>query len=221
MASTHSHRRHKAHHSHRLPIVGAVTGVIGVVAVAGLVVALRSGDTHASAPETVAATTLHVGAVKTGTALDISTPDGYTYRMGAVDGGSNGRSKTGRSSTGSAAYIDYVLTNTQRTPALLDFPGDLFVKHGLVAAGVPCQPQTGAPADTCSVRNHSQIISNMGSAAPTLKDGDQYIAGNSSYLVRITTDPVLNIVPTQSDLALYVWDERFIPSGVATLVPFP
>jgi hypothetical protein len=176
---------------------------------------LRSGDSHARSPETVGATSSHAS-TKTGTTLDLSTPDGYTYRMGAVDGGSNGRS-----SAGSAAYIDYVLTNTQSTPALLDFPGDLFVKRSLVAAGTPCMPQTGAPADTCTVQNHSQIISNMGSTAPTSKDGDQYLAGNSSYLVRITTQPVLTIVATQADLALYVWNQRFIPSGQATLVPFP
>lgn len=221
MASTHpSHRRKNAHRSSRLAIGGAVIGVIGVVAIAALVVVLRSGASRTGAPEQVGATSSHSARTKTGQTLDMSTPDGYAYRMGAVDGGSSGRTKTGKSS-GGAAYIDYVLTNMLSTPALLDFPGDLFVKRSLVAPGVPCQPETGAPADTCSVRNHSQIIDNLGSPAPVSRNGDQYLAGNSSYLVRITTDPVLTLVPAQSDLALYVWNERFVPTGQATLVPFP
>src|SRR3954468_18025796 len=99
----HTHRRQKrAGNAARLGVAGGVTGVVGVAAVAGLIVMVRShGDRTEPGPRTVAARTnasdLNGSSVgsrvttgvrapvqpKTGTKLDVSTPEGFTYSLAA------------------------------------------------------------------------------------------------------------------------------------------
>jgi hypothetical protein len=240
--SNHSHRRQKqARNAARVGIAGGVTGVLGVAAIAGLVVVRTHHDQTASTPRAVAArtkTTSHVRAatgvrslseLKTGTRLDVSTPDGYSYSLAAVKGGTSGRplaSTTVHPPHGTTlGYADYVITNTGSDPALLDFPADLFVKRSLVPTSVldknRCMPQPGAPADMCTLPDHTDVVNTLGFAPPRSEDEDQYIPPGATYLVRVATDMPVDTSVTQHDLGLYVWNSRFVPDRRAIEVPFP
>jgi hypothetical protein len=239
MANTHhSHRRPtKSRSGARLGIAGAVTGVVGVAAVAGLIVMVRSHDgPAASAPGAVAVRTkagaAHSGGrtlaqLKTGQKLDVSTPDGYSYSLAAVGSGTSSRplasTRTPPPQGTTLAYIDYVITNTGTDEALLDFPADLFVKRSFVpaSAGARCMPQPGAPADMCTLPDHTDVVNTLGFAAPRSEDEDQYIPAGASYLVRVATDLPVTPGVERSDLGLYVWNSRFVADRRAVGVPFP
>jgi hypothetical protein len=240
MAQSHrsSHRRRRQTRSAaRLGIAGGVTGVLGVAAVAGLVVVVRAhGDHAAPAPRTVAARTsaaptrsLRPSQLTTGARLDVTTPDGFTYSLAAVRGGTSGRplaSTTLRPPKGTTlAYGDYVITNTGTEAALLDFPADLFVRRSRVPASVlaknRCMPQPGAPSDMCTLPDHTDVVNTLGFPAPRTEDGDQYIPAGTSYLVRVATDMPVDASTGEDDLGLYVWNPRFAPDRRAVAVPFP
>src|SRR4051794_28549831 len=107
----HAHRRQKqARSAARLGIAGGVTGVVGVAAVAGLIVVARShGDRGEPTPRSVAAenrashpriSPLQRRAVtgvrdpsqlKTGTKLELGTPEGFSYSLAAVKAGTSER----------------------------------------------------------------------------------------------------------------------------------
>lgn len=240
----HSHRRqNQARNAARLGIAGGVAGVLGVAAIAGLILVVRSHGSHAESPRTVAART-SAGAdaarkspggvrsraqLKTGTELDVSTPDGFSYSLAAVKGGTADRpldsTRTPPPDGATLGYADYVLTNTGNAPALLDFPADLFVKRSRVLSSVlaknRCMPQPGAPSDMCTLPDHTDVVNTLGFAAPRSEDGDQYIPAGASYLVRVATDMPVTTGTTQHDLGLYVWDSRFVPDRRAVKVPFP
>jgi hypothetical protein len=236
MAYHHSHRRQqKTRSTARLGIAGGVTGVLGVAAVAGLIVVARAhGHQDEPAPRSVAIRTSSAGAgslarLKTGDKLDVSTPDGFGYSLGAVRAGTSDKpltsSRTPPPTGTTLAYIDYVITNTGTQPALLDFPADLFVKRSLlppkVLAAGRCMPQPGAPADMCTLPDHTDVVNTLGFPAPTSQDEDQYIPAGASYLVRVATDMPVSRSVTQNDVGLYVWNPRFVPDRQAVKVKFP
>jgi hypothetical protein len=222
--SHHSHRRRKrTRHAARLGIAGGVTGVLGVGAVAGLIVVVRAhGDRTEPTPRTVAvrtsATTVKgalsggvrsLAQLKTGAKLDVSTPDGFSYSLAAVKAGTSDRplasTRTPPPNGTTLGYVDYVITNTGTAPALLDFPADLFVKRSLAAGAAQnrCMPQPGAPADMCTLPDHTDVVNTLGFAPPRTEDEDQYIPAGASYL------------------GLYVWNPRFTPDRRAVEVPIP
>jgi hypothetical protein len=203
--------------------------------VAVLVVLVRAhGDHPTSAPRTAAARTATHGAgslsrLKTGSQLDVSTPDGYSYSLAAVKAGTAERplaDTTTRPTTGTTlGYADYVITNTGTDAALLDFPADLFVKRSRVPASVlakdRCMPQPGAPSDMCTLPDHTDVVNTLGFAPPRSENGDQYIPAGASYLVRVATDMPVDASISPHDMRLYVWNPRFVPDRRAVEVPFP
>ena len=239
--SHHSHRRKKqTRHAARLGMAGGVTGVLGVGAVAGLIVVVRAHGGTEPPPRPVAVRTSatsvkgalsggvrSLSELKTGDALDVSTPDGFTYSLAAVKAGTSDRplasTKTAPPDGATLGYVDYVITNTGTQPALLDFPADLFVKRALVpgTARDRCMPQPGAPEDMCTLPDHTDVVNTLGFAPPRTQDEDQYIPPGASYLVRVATDlPVVTSTGSR-DLRLYVWNPRFAPDRHAIEVPIP
>ena len=235
--SHHSHRRRKKHSAGKLGLAGAATGVAGVMLVAFAIVLLRSadsGDANTHLPGPNGAPAVNDGAVgwvappRTGASLHLTTPDGFSYDAAAARGGTSDRPMRTDGTPPPAgttyAYIDYVLTNTRDEEALLDFPGDLFVRRALVPANVRarCMPQPGVSGDMCTLPNRSAVIGYLhGSKAPVEENGDQYMPPGASYIVRVaTTQPVEQGVG-QRDLRMYVWDARYISDRRAVEVAFP
>jgi hypothetical protein len=240
--SHHSHRRKKqTRHAARLGIAGGVTGVLGVGAVAGLIVVVRAhrGGTE-PIPRPVAVRTSatavkgalsggvrSLSELKTGAKLDVTTPDGFSYSLAAVKAGTSDRplasTKTPPPNGATLGYADYVITNTGTAPALLDFPADLFVKRSLAAGTAKnrCMPQPGAPADMCTLPDHTDVVNTLGFAPPRTQDEDQYIPAGASYLVRVATDLPVIASTGARDLGLYVWNPRFTPDRQAVEVPIP
>lgn len=226
-------------------IAGGVTGVLGVAGAATLIMVVRAHTDHgAPAPRAVAAQTtaprvqspVHPGSVagvrrppelKTGDRLAVSTPDGFTYSLAAVKAGTSERplasTRTTPPSGTTLGYVDYMITNTGTAPALLDFPADLFVRRSLVPASAQgrCMPQPGAPADMCTLPDHTDVVNTLGFAPPSSQDEDQYIPAGASYLVRVATDLPVRAATTDHDLGLYVWNPRFAPDRRALAVPLP
>ncbi|MDN3353506.1 hypothetical protein [Actinomadura sp. DC4] len=214
-----------------------MTGVLGVCAVAGLIMMVRSHHNGSEPiPRSVAARTSATAAkggvrrlsqLKTGTKLDVTTPDGYSYSLAAVKAGTDDRplasTKTPPPEGATLGYVDYVITNTGTAPALLDFPADLFVKRSLTVgtAKTRCMPQPGAPSDMCTLPDHTDVVNTLGFAAPHTEDEDQYIPAGASYLVRVATDLPVSDSTDARDLGLYVWNPRFTPDRRAIQVPIP
>jgi hypothetical protein len=242
----HAHRRQKqARSSARLAIAGSVTGVLGVTAVAGLIVVVRAHhDGSEPSPRPVAARTSasrlqgsvrrggasgvrSLDQLKTGTKLDVSTPEGFTYSLAAVKAGTSERplasTRTPPPDGDTLGYADYVITNTGTEAALLDFPADLFVRRSLVPASAQgrCMPQPGAPATLCTLPDHTDVVNTLGFAPPKSQDEDEYIPAGASYLVRVATDMPVSADTTAHDLGLYVWNPRFAPDRRAVEVPLP
>jgi hypothetical protein len=242
----HAHRRRKrTSGTARIGIAGAVTGVAGVVAAAALIVVVRShGGPGEPAPRTVAVQTgtAHLqgsagresiaanripSQLKTGDRLDVSTPEGFSYSLAAVEAGTSGRPLASTRTTPppgmTLAYVDYVITNTGTATALLDFPADLFVRRSLVPAAAQshCAPQPGVPADMCALPDHTDVVNTLGFAPPATRDEDQYIPAGARYLVRVATDTPVSATATRRDLGLYVWNPRFTPDRRALAVPLP
>jgi hypothetical protein len=218
--------------------------VLGVGAIAGLILVIRANGDHAtSIPRTVAERTStsraqasvpgastgvrSLSQLKTGTELNVSTPDGFSYSLTAVKGGTSDRPLASTRTTPphgtTLGYIDYVITNTGTEPAFLDFPADLFVKRSLVPSPSAdrCMPQPGAPPDMCTLPDHTDVVNTLGFAPPRSEDEDQYIPAGASYLVRVATDMPVSTSASQRDLGLYVWNPRFTPDRRAIEVPFP
>ena len=242
MAGSHSHRRQRQSRSAaRVGIAGGVTGVLGVAAAAVLIAVVRAQHgghgtpTPRAAAQRTRTTTAGAGvrggslppSLRTGDRLDVTTPEGFSYSLAAVEAGTSVRPLTSTRTTPprgtTLGYVDYVLTNTGTAPALLDFPADLFVRRSLVpgSARSRCMPQPGAPADMCTLPNHTDVVNTLGSAPPTSQDGDTYIPPGAGYLVRIATDLPIGETATVRDLGLYVWNPRFAPGRRALAVPLP
>lgn len=229
-----SHRRRtKARRAARLVIAGGATGVVGVVAIAVLTVALRDGladgpGKRDAAARSSASAGIGLIGLRTGDKLSLTTPDGFTYDVAGMKAGTSDRplstTRTPPPSGATLAYADYVITNTGTRPALLDFPADLFVRRSKLPPKAPanrCMPQPGAPADMCTLPNHTDVVNTLGFAPPTSADGDQYIPAGASYLVRVATDMGVSADIGPADLGLYVWNPRFVPDRKAVKIAFP
>ncbi|WP_433468206.1 hypothetical protein [Spirillospora sp. CA-128828] len=228
-----SHRRRKKSHAGRLGLAGALTGAVGIAAVAGAIVYLRpgTGGGGASARPTLASQGdgqgSSVPAPKAGPPVNFTTPEGYGYSLAAVMAGTNrqplGATQAPPSGT-TYAYADYILTNSQRRPVLLDFPGDLFMPKAQVPADARerCMPQAGIPDDMCTLPNHSKITNRVdGSKAPIEENGSAMMPAGASYIVRIVSDLPVKEDLSADDLRLYVWNARFTSDRKGVRLAFP
>lgn len=227
-------RRTKARRAARLVIAGGAAGVAGVIAVAVLTVFLRdhlgagAGRREAAASSSASAGIGLIG-LRTGDELSLTTPDGFTYDVAGVKAATSNRplstDRTPPPAGATLAYADYVITNTGTRPALLDFPADLFVRRSKlppsVRAANRCMPQPGAPADMCTLPDHTDVVNMLGFAPPTSSYGDQYIPAGATYLLRVATDMGVSEDTGPDDLALYVWNPRFAPDRRAVRIPLP
>ncbi|MGH3391231.1 MAG: hypothetical protein ACRDOO_20380, partial [Actinomadura sp.] len=184
-------------------------------------------DAGASAPGEGTAGIPAGTAPPAGWPLDVVTPDGYRYTMAAISAGIRDRPwAAGTPSPAGAvyAYADYVLSNTQKRPILLDFPADLFVRRAMVpeSALSRCMPQPGVPGDMCTLPNQAQIVLRLrDSPAPIVKGADTFIPPGASYLVRVITDLPVKKKAGRDDMTLYVWNVRFTTDRKAIEVAFP
>ncbi|WP_067479894.1 hypothetical protein [Actinomadura hibisca] len=235
-----SHRRRKKKsNAGRLGLAGALTGVVGIAAVAVGIMVMRpdGGGADPAAPPAAAsggqqdegggAIPAAGSAPKTGAPLSLTTPEGYGYGLAAVKAGTDGHpldsSKPSPAGSG-YAYADYVLTNNQRRPVLLDFPADLFLPKDRVPASAQerCMPQPGVPSAMCTLPNHSKVIARLnGSRPPVKQDDDTFIPAGASYLVRIATDLPVKDGLADSDVKLYVWETRFTNDRKGIELSFP
>ncbi|WP_433478048.1 hypothetical protein ACQPZP_14035 [Spirillospora sp. CA-142024] len=228
-----SHRRRKKSHAGRLGLAGALTGAVGIAAVAGAIVYLRpgTGGGEDSTRPTLASQGdgqgSSVPAPKAGPPVNFTTPEGYGYSLAAVMAGTNrqplGATQAPPSGT-TYAYADYVLTNSQRRPVLLDFPGDLFMPKAQVPADARerCMPQAGIPDDMCTLPNHSKITARVdGSKAPIEENGSAMMPAGASYIVRIVSDLPVKEDLSADDLRLYVWNARFTSDRKGVRLAFP
>lgn len=228
MSNSHrSHRRRKKSSAGKLGLAGALTGAVGIAAVAAGIAFLRpdGDDDGESAPpslssqsgqgETGDAGPALAQKPATGPAQQFSTPEGYGYDLAAVKTGTDDHPLNGSKpppSGMSYAYAEYVLTNNQRRPVLLQFPADLFMPLSTVPkeSRDRCMPQPGIPSSMCTLPNHSRLTARLnGSKAPFKDSGDTMMPAGASYLVRVAVDmPVKNDL-SADDLKLYVWEARF------------
>ncbi|TDB90385.1 hypothetical protein E1264_05155 [Actinomadura sp. KC216] len=231
-----SHRRRKKGKAGRLGLAGALAGAVGIAAVAAGIVVLRpdgdsggdparpasagqGGDAGAQGPS--------VPAPRAGPPIGFMTPEGYGYSLAAVRAGTDRRplGGTGAPPSGTTyAYADYVLTNSQRRPVLLDYPADLFLPEAQVPASTRerCMPQPGIPDDMCTLPNKSMITARVGGAkAPVDENGSLMIPAGASYVVRIATELPVDADISTGDLRLYVWNARFTNDRKGVQLAFP
>ncbi len=222
-------QRRRKRKAARLGLAGALTGVLGIALIAAAIVVLRPGSLGGNAG-TGRSNPNGPGSIpspKAGPVLSVTTPEGYGYGLAAVKAGTSlaplGESKNpGQGLT--YAYADYIITNTQRRPALLDYPADLFMPRAQVPASARsrCMPQPGVPEDMCTLPNRSQITARIGDSEPPVIEGaDKMIPPGASYLVRVASDLPVTEGVQDEDLKLYVWDARFTSDRKGIEVAFP
>ncbi|SFN13408.1 MULTISPECIES: hypothetical protein [Actinomadura] len=229
-----SHRRRRKSHSGRLGLAGALTGAVGIAAVAGAIVYLRPGTGERESTEPALASQGGAGrqgtsvpAPKAGPPVNFTTPEGYGYSLAAVKAGTNrqplGATEAPPSGT-TYAYADYILTNNQRRPVLLDYPADLFMPKAQVPedAQERCMPQAGIAADMCTLPNHSKITGLIdGSKAPVDDNGTAMMPAGASYVVRIASDLPVKEGLSADDLQVYVWNARYTSDRKGIRLAFP
>ncbi|MFB4311084.1 hypothetical protein [Actinomadura sp. GTD37] len=230
-----SHRRRRKTSAGRLGLAGALTGAVGIAAVAAGIVFLRPGGdgVEETAQPTLASqgdggpAGSAVPAPEAGPAVNFTTPEGYGYSLAGVKAGTGrqplGATKAPPSGT-TYAYADYILTNTQRRPVLLDFPGDLFMPKARMPAAARdrCMPQAGIPGDMCTLPNHSKITARIdGSKAPVEDSGSAMMPAGASYVVRIASDLPVDDDISADDLRLYVWNARYTSDRKGIRLAFP
>jgi hypothetical protein len=223
------HHRRRKRRAAKLGLAGALTGVLGIAVIAAAIVLLRPGpgDQNAGSGGAGDGGPASVPSPKAGTALSLTTPEGYGYGVAAVKAGTSTAPLPGAKPPGQGetyAYADYVITNTQRRPVLLDYPADLFMPLAQVPASARsrCMPQAGVPEDMCTLPNHSQITARIGDSKPPATEGaDQMIPAGASYLVRVATDLPVNATAQAGDLKLYVWNARYTTDRKGIEMPFP
>ncbi|TMR01807.1 hypothetical protein ETD83_13910 [Actinomadura soli] len=231
----HSHRRKKNSNAGRLGLAGALAGAVGIAAVAAGIVILRPDAEPGAEPAKPAsagqgapgAQGPSVPAPKAGPPVGFTTPEGYGYSLAAVKAGTDGQplGATGAPPSGTTyAYADYVLTNSQRRPVLLDYPADLFLPKERVPPSTRerCMPQPGIPDDMCTLPNQSKITARVGGAkAPVDENGSTMIPAGASYVVRIATELPADADVSADDLRLYVWNARFTNDRKGIRLAFP
>ncbi|WUH96715.1 hypothetical protein OHR68_24465 [Spirillospora sp. NBC_00431] len=230
-----SHRRRKSGKAGRIGLAGTLAGAVGIAAVAAGIVVFRpdsdSGEEPArqtSAGQGGAGTRgPSVPAPKAGPPIGFTTPEGYGYTLAAVKAGTDRQplGATGAPPSGTTyAFADYVLTNSQRRPVLLDYPADLFLPKARVPASTRerCMPQPGIPDDMCTLPNQSRITARVGGAkAPVDENGSTMIPAGGSYVVRIATELPVDDDLSPADLRLYVWNARFANDRKGIRLAFP
>ncbi|MFV2177088.1 hypothetical protein ACFHW2_05300 [Actinomadura sp. LOL_016] len=220
----------------RLGLAGALTGAIGIAAIAAGIVVLRpesdtdgggSRPSQASGAGAASPSMSSQPAPETGAAVNFTTPEGYGYSLAAVRSGTDAKplgSTQAPPSGTTYAYADYVLTNTQRRPVLLDFPADLFMPEEQVPgdARERCMPQVGIPDDMCTLPNHSEVIARVDrSEAPFEEAGTRMMPAGASYVVRIASDLPVQDGVSAGDLKLYVWNARYTSDRKGIELPYP
>ncbi|HLV73253.1 hypothetical protein FHX41_4054 [Actinomadura hallensis] len=230
-----THRRRRKARAGRLGLAGALTGAVGIAAVAAAIVVIRpsgdSGEEPARPSLTGQGSTVakepSVPAPRTGPPINFTTPEGYGYSLAAVKAGTGprplGPTKAPPSGT-TYAYADYVLTNNQRRPVLLDYPADLFMPKAQVpsSAQARCMPQVGIPDDMCTLPNNSRIRARVdGSEPPVDEDGTMMIPAGASYVVRIASELPVKEGVSADDLRLFVWNARYTSDRKGIELAFP
>ncbi|WP_119729439.1 hypothetical protein [Thermomonospora amylolytica] len=214
-----SHRRRKKSNAGKIGLAGVLTGVLGAGAIVVGYVALRPepGEDAQARPQKAVQDGSITAAPSptTGPALSVTTPEGYTYSLGAVRTGAEDRPlsrSTPPPSGQTYAYGEYVLTNTMQQPILLDFPADLYLSREYVPDELQdrCAPQPGVPDDLCTPPTHSEVVARLnGSEPPIDENGDKLMPPGASYLVRIATEAPLEAGIADGTVRLYVWHARF------------
>ena len=229
-----THRRRKKRNAGRLGLAGALTGAVGIAAVATAIVVIRPGDPGGdAAPPALAgqgsATAQHpsVPSPQAGPPVNFTTPEGYGYSLAAVESGTDpeplGATEAPPSGT-TYAYADYVLTNSQRRPVLLDYPADLFMPKEQVPSSAQerCMPQAGIPDDMCTLPNHSEVTGRVDGAKPPVdENGSPMIPAGASYVVRIASELPVDEGVSAEDLRLYVWNARYTSDLTGVQLAFP
>ncbi|MFB4315391.1 hypothetical protein [Actinomadura sp. 21ATH] len=230
-----SHRRRRKRGAGKLGIAGALSGAVAMAAVAaGIVVFRPPGGEDPGSPSGLTSQgdgtqgELPSGqAPATGPALSVTTPEGYGYGLAAAKAGTDDRPLDDAQPPPEGttyAYADYVLTNNQRRPALLDYPADLFLPREHVPDGSRerCMPQPGIPEDMCTLPNRSRVTARVnGAEAPISEAGDTLIPPGASYVVRIATDLPVKDGLKPEDLKLYVWNARYTSDRKGIEIAFP
>ncbi|MFI0409770.1 hypothetical protein [Actinomadura sp. 3N508] len=234
--SNRSHRRKKKSNAGRLGLAGALAGAVGIAAVAAGIVVLRPDGESGTDPARPAsagqgdgagAQGPSVPAPKTGPPIGFTTPEGYGYSLAAIKAGTDKQplGATGAPPSGTTyAYADYVLTNSQRRPVLLDYPADLFLPKAQVPSSTRerCMPQPGIPDAMCTLPNQSKITARVGGAKePVDENGSLMIPAGASYVVRIATELPVDAGISADDLRLYVWNARFTNDRKGVQLAFP
>ena len=227
-------RRRKKSNAGRLGLAGALTGVVGIAALAGAMLVIRPGDS----PEETARPSLagqgastarepSVPSPQTGPPLNFTTPEGYGYSLAAVKAGTDpeplGATEAPPSGT-TYAYADYVLTNNQRRPVLLDYPADLFMPKSKVPSSSQerCMPQPGVPEDMCTLPNDSRITARVDESKPPVdENGTMMIPAGASYVVRIASELPVSDDVSAGDLKLFVWNARYTSDRKGIELAFP
>ncbi|MFS2295017.1 MAG: hypothetical protein FWJ90_20360 [Actinomadura sp.] len=230
-----THRRRRKARAGRLGLAGALTGAVGIAAVAAAIVVIRPGGGSGEEPARpspagqggAVAKEPSVPAPRTGPPINFTTPEGYGYSLAAVKAGTGprplGPTKAPPSGT-TYAYADYVLTNNQRRPVLLDYPADLFMPKAQVpsSAQARCMPQVGIPDDMCTLPNNSRIRARVdGSEPPVDEDGTMMIPAGASYVVRIASELPVKEGVSADDLRLFVWNARYTSDRKGIELAFP
>jgi hypothetical protein len=208
--------------------------VLGIAAVVAAIVYLRPADSPGGGTRAgtsgPTADTSRVPTVRkpaSGPVLSLGTPEGYGYGVAAIKAGTDARPLGPTRAPGEGltyAYADYVITNTEARPAMLDYPADLFMPLEQVpeSARSRCMPQAGIPEGMCTLPNHSQVTARIRGSAPLIVDGaDKLIPPNASYIIRIATDVPVKDGTQASDLKLYVWNARFTNDRKGIELTFP
>ncbi|HEY8481650.1 MAG TPA: hypothetical protein VIL71_17630 [Spirillospora sp.] len=232
-----SQRRRRKSRNGKLGLAGALGGAVGIAAVAAAIVVMRpsgdpGGESARPAPAAGAGTRVAsagpaVPAPKAGPPVNFTTPEGYGYSLAAVKAGTDpepfGATKAPPSGT-TYAYADYVLTNNQRRPVLLDYPADLFMPRAKVPASARgrCMPQPGIPDHMCTLPNHSRVTARVDGSEPPVDDnGTLMIPAGASYVVRIASDLPVNEDVSAKDLRLFVWNARYTSDRKGIELAFP
>lgn len=231
MSGTHRSHHRKKSNAGRIGLAGALAGVLGVGALTAGYLALRpDAGEDAEAHRQKAARHGSLTAApspRTGPALSVTTPEGYTYSLSAVRTGVEDRplsQSTPPPPGRTHAYGEYVLTNTMQQPVLLDFPADLYLSRAHVPDELRnrCSPQAGVPDDLCTPPTHSEVVARLAGSEPLIEEnGDKLMPPGASYLVRIATQVPMKEGIADGTVRLYVWRARFTTDRVGIEVRLP
>ncbi|PKK14498.1 MAG: hypothetical protein BUE48_009665 [Thermomonospora sp. CIF 1] len=211
-------------------MAAALSAALGMATAAGLIVVLRSveGPSRPMANVDHGSSLLQeVPIPATGRPVTVTTAEGHRYTVAAVRGAVDPAPLPGVQVPPPGkgyAFIDYVLTNPQHHPILLDFPPYVFLRRSVVPPDFAsrCVKRIGAPPELCDPPGRSQVIARLrGSADLIRQDADTYLAPGASYLVRAMADPPVPDSADHRDMGLFIWEVRFTGDRRSRHAPFP